>query len=1564
MSDNFNYLPTDIYLFGVEYPTVDGKDSSEYIDVNSVSNITTIDALKNTRLMPRLPIAINLGEDDAALWVSDDLGRLHVLGSSTQKNQKTNMHQPLEIRSPVHKLTQNAYKLSFPEWSMLTELAIGAQGAALPIKKVCVDLVSLLSKLKGYSGEHTLNSLEKKIEYKVTTLKRSQLAPKYREGSLPLTHEQIRYNKWYDSIPENEDIRGFIVPTFSFLAVAFSTEEYADAVVKVRRFDEKNGKHLSLQDEKVITQALLNKTTGSQRPIALFPLASEDFIDGMYTIEVIFDQDLTGDIPVFAANATNVVKQYSKLGTLIKVSYELREYIALSQTTPFGKIAVITGDMISLEESLIYQFPTQFKALQAYRMGEVDSLDNSGSIASMSAALWEVGSKVGASIVNAGINIHQNPSTKHDVIGSLANTFWGQVDKGVLPPAMISALEFSFGVSATAAAYQTLQDLRTAATSSQRAQQIGLKALLSAKVFDREKFFATVIEPIGNGNTGVVAGRATRTWLTGDGSAKSFLSPFVGAGLNSINTVYEIKSLVDKSDQLKFAKEHAKTRKDYFKQVSQDYLNWIPVWQEHLKNGEEILEPIVNALGSNIEFTENIPDNVSEDSAMFIQDHKGAGLRLVFPFDNEEVQATHLSYLSAVNKELTKIPNVVVEVEGHACQNGNSEYNQKLSAQRAFNVASLFSSVDDVRFFGERRVLVDVPNDEIRKDNDKLNINRRVEVRIYLQEFAARIPPSRLGFQAMEQARLAQLNANLNEDAVAKELKLAIFEMIVGLACYAPVIGQAARGYFVAKEGSKVLMSGAQLLDSALFNYYLTSYNELRKNISAIDQLSKETNEILEVLAEIQTHLTEVRFKSSSELIEHLQKNDKPAQELIKRYQRRALALNGLVLLVQKACSGNKKEFSSKWKEFAIDEYINRYIESDGWVLNVELNDNLCNLWLHEVMQRKGQKQIIERYGEEIGAKIIARNSENYLTPRRKDVSGAFNVAFPVQDKLYSRDQRKGLVDFASQFNLEQRKLSERELGFVRLLVAEPHDRSKWITYDEWESERLKARKKVRLSSFHRLKWQIVLRPESLTDMTSSVFGSEISYQRTDGLFNVGGPKFNVMFKPMPLNKFSVDPKGELSSFYEKKSKDSGLLIGCEFEPYFYFGEDVFSGIKPLISEFDLIDYRGHLENLFKGLPTFLLGKTNSKQQVLEEYAKRGGFKNMTYEFTLSGSNYELPLRVDKTPTRNFTSSKQIFVSVDTNHNYKLEGKSGFINNGNTFSEKDLLTLDFVVQSKIHKGPPKAVIDKIKNSEVAINYGGKRQFMEIDSMFTTANELKAFDWTENKPFSIEVLVVGGEHRKDTYALQNLEWQSVPVSLKLSNIHDKEALFGSKTVIGPELSSNLVFVGGLEKSSGKWVLDTTDVLGKQFDETFVEKALSRIDIDDKIEKKAVYIARFEANYKAPNGQEFKGLRPFGYVVSASGQLQETVLKISSLIQRNVEDKKPFKLPDYEVSLRKQYKSVVDLPCFNYSPDPSYKTDKDMYVNWSKLDSEEKKQRLITWIRDPYLATLVEASLLNK
>ncbi|NAX21084.1 hypothetical protein [Vibrio sp. V39_P1S14PM300] len=75
MSNDFKYLPTDIYLFGVDFPNVGDAQNPQYKELHLEKDLTLLEQIKNIRPMSRLPIAINLGEESAALWATDDLGR-------------------------------------------------------------------------------------------------------------------------------------------------------------------------------------------------------------------------------------------------------------------------------------------------------------------------------------------------------------------------------------------------------------------------------------------------------------------------------------------------------------------------------------------------------------------------------------------------------------------------------------------------------------------------------------------------------------------------------------------------------------------------------------------------------------------------------------------------------------------------------------------------------------------------------------------------------------------------------------------------------------------------------------------------------------------------------------------------------------------------------------------------------------------------------------------------------------------------------------------------------------------------------------------------------------------------------------------------------------------------------------------------------------------------------------------------------------------------------------------------------------------------------------------------
>ena len=75
MSNDFKYLPTDVYLFGVDFPNVGDAQNPRYKALNIEKDLTSLEELKKIRPMSRLPIAKNLGDERAALWATGDLGR-------------------------------------------------------------------------------------------------------------------------------------------------------------------------------------------------------------------------------------------------------------------------------------------------------------------------------------------------------------------------------------------------------------------------------------------------------------------------------------------------------------------------------------------------------------------------------------------------------------------------------------------------------------------------------------------------------------------------------------------------------------------------------------------------------------------------------------------------------------------------------------------------------------------------------------------------------------------------------------------------------------------------------------------------------------------------------------------------------------------------------------------------------------------------------------------------------------------------------------------------------------------------------------------------------------------------------------------------------------------------------------------------------------------------------------------------------------------------------------------------------------------------------------------------
>ncbi len=1566
-----NDLGEPIYLFGGYFPVAESGDDKIYPKWNEANDNKKNLELKKVRPLPCLPIAVNIDSESPMLWGSNEFGQLYHLGVGVQVNPSSQSFELLRHCAPIHKLIDSSYKLTFPQLSVLAELA----ASSLNAKTLCQQLTDVVKTIKNKDGK-ALNSLDNNVSFAVTEIAPSQLAAKYEnETGKTLTDAETAYNQWLDGLDTSKPLKGFLLPTFAFCGVVFSTPDYAKAKVSLLRFaGDENG------SEELIGKAIAewDEDSQSKRPCALLPIDPEKFQDGMYTIRVEFILDDIQEMPSFLNDVSDVTKEYDDIGALISVTYELREYISLSQTAAFGKLAVVCGDMISLEESLMYQFPELMTGLQQYKKGEIDKLEAVGTTADMTGAIWEVASKVGVNIAEAGHNIFRDPSSKHDAIGALSKAFWANVDKKNLPDAMIAGTEFLFGVSSTKAAFDTLQEYRQAASAAEKAKLVGSSGLLKNYLFDSSKFIKNVWTPVNEGKYTTLAGKLSRSWYQmGFGSMKAGVTSFGGFGFNLFSTYFAIKDMKDKTAKLKLLKELSDLRSQHFELVAKDYLRMVPVWETQRKTGMEILDALFAPVKDQLTLTDLTTESQrdSADKVSFIQDERGVGLKLLFNFDADKVEeGKNLAYLSKLAEVVKGNPQISIEIEGHACQNGSSQYNYALSEKRANYVAGFFDGIDQSRIsialFGEDKPVVSASGDEINKSNAELKKNRRVEVRIYVSELALRIPPSRSASRAMELSRLAEIKAELNEDTLEKELVLAIYESLIGVACFIPGIALPARGLMLVKEGTKLAISAAKLLDQTLFDSHLNALLDENKKLNQLDKLAKQSHDMLVELSKIDEELGEKNFTSKEALIVHLN-SEGSTKELIKRYKMRALALNGLLQLIAESAQHGKSQFAGKLKEYDIEGYIATYIERDDWQLKSNDFNSLSEVWRQTVNSQTIMKTLEVGKGRAAAAKDMERwdyanGSPGRMGQRQRPTStlGAFNKAFPIQDKLFLRDKQNGMMDFARQLNPFARKIEDYQIGFIRLLVAEPDKPTVWRTYERWFSDKSKLTrylKKPRLSPFHRLKWQVVLWQSAENDMRNNVFQADISYCRKE-CFDVSGPKFKTLFYPMAMSDFSVDCDGDLKAFFEhprnNKTPDEGekRLVATEFEPFYYFGDTLISGVKPLVAESEL-DYRMQLPETGNLIMLAMQYFSNNEDTLLASYAAGGGFRNMDYCFTLSGQNYSFDLSPGKTPTTRITNPTRINVGVHSEHSHKIDDISGFGNVKRTIRESDLLIPEFVTEDEVYKGVPSHVIGKPKAVYLAVHYNNHQKFINERGMdrfkVPASMDAEGFSWSRQSPFKVSVLFISDKHNKDDYEAMGQDWKCVATTLQLA------ITVGNKEQKGPIYRADMKYLGKLSHKEKQWVISADADSLKPND--FVNDALTKINPHDGLSEEkdyVVYSVEFDLDYISLAGNKIRGLKPFGKLLNKDKDtFKDSVLKVAAINHVNTPKAKPFEIPVYQVALS----GKGDLMASPFAQDGKsgvYNVNKDLAERWKNMTPKERRAKVRTWIMQPEYAQLIE------
>lgn len=311
----------------------------------------------------------------------------------------------------------------------------------------------------------------KSAEFALTKILPSQLAPAYKASpESQLTDDQIEYNMWLEEKQKtpHKPIYGFLNHTVTICSVVFTDPLYAGARVRLIS----NAGEESVVDsaanpeweEGVVATLPSDKNNGAERqgdlPCALFYLDSIDATDGIYTIQVEFwERDYLKfhekeglELPESVKQANVKVSKVAKKDDTSPQNlyqYQLREKLIFKPSPGLGKIACVCGDMISLEETIIQQFPTQLPSYAEYATkGLVEknrTKPGMGAISLSGTLMKTAESLMGDFVSLNGPNV---PRSASEVAQTIGLALWESTEKKQLPDFVMTGTAMAAALSA------------------------------------------------------------------------------------------------------------------------------------------------------------------------------------------------------------------------------------------------------------------------------------------------------------------------------------------------------------------------------------------------------------------------------------------------------------------------------------------------------------------------------------------------------------------------------------------------------------------------------------------------------------------------------------------------------------------------------------------------------------------------------------------------------------------------------------------------------------------------------------------------------------------------------------------------------------------------------------------------------------------------------------------------------------------------------------------------------------------------------------------------------------
>ncbi len=1320
------------------------------------------------------------------------------------------------------------------------------------------DAISYLASAKGTAWAEEMVKM-------VSTFKPGEAAQTLKLQSVPF--ENLRrpksvigdkdadrsYRAWYDKLKPGSKIKAFVLAKTRALMVTInkSVEINTDAPLKITM---PNGSY-KVQEWPEQHDANIN--------IAFLFGTKNSLPEGLYKFSIPLKQE------VIDASKSRWNSNIVKTNDMGEPIYELAEMVRFDIKNPAGEFDIVNCDPISVEESLITQYPRFYSHLldQAKSLPQKHEVKNvsgntyeKGDKASISASSkapakgfvdyctsWSVmkgKSQLAANLIATDIETYDKDGEqyngKHNLAWKIGKALHESLEKD---PKVKATLDSVFATKEGVDAWKGFREAR-----KDYLEAISGDGLKPWKEALKEEYFKMPQ------NSADDLAKYEKTISGKIGLPKAGLDLF-GKAINIVDFGTSAHAL-GKDGFLYFNNvlpELSKAKHNY-KYVAQDYF--------HTLKKVEVKQSV--ELSGEFDFDQAVVND---------------------GFRSQVVQQCQL-----ILEAMEKHPDQKVSVAGHTCDIGGFEYNQRLSEDRAQAVVDVLidAGVDQSRVEAQGFAYSDpkAPNDS---DINRAK-NRRVEIKSYVLA-TSDVSASREGIGSLERYRNLTVQQTLGKQD--KELAMAsqATDIALGIMSVIPATAPIAAGIALAKASTGAVISLGAAIDEVFMDNTLSMFLLDQKKQHLMTRESVANQSLIDDLYDG----IDDKGGASSEI------------QWAAQFRVRAEAIAGLVGLMMRAASSSDSEggetYEQRLKKYYIDAYIENFILNDEWVypLNELSILRLDTYWLYAINQMERESDVLGPSGGLLSfglsdnnrlaspqerAKIKTLATQKLKTAEPAAVGGAghygggYMMAYPPQssmrDHLTTQYQKyfpihhfgsDNITEFGETFNPVFSNYSKTNYLHTEIFYKE---NNRWISFAETSKRvrvgRVVKNKPHKITPFTPIKVLIVF------DKNMAAI-APLSFQvnRVDS-FDVEGPIYKELAKELT--------KVDLNALPESVHQHEGK-VGCVFHPFYQLWDRTYLGLKPMAG-------------------STRLGFFSSAQS----YYDWGYMDDMRFQITCQvGENKstksEIPLRSNLDSNGNAileTHFNTIPVGLDIAKRpeeqsllkkYFLESRS------KDFDYPPLYKGDKRVRIAIRVGKDSPYVVPAMNSQGHIFQNeidaGNQYGLEANAAKVVVN---TFDWNTPVEFIFVVSCTKLETKNYQKESNNFyDWKSIPCDVDLYEDATLSDTFTSDTQ-GPKLSKKLIYLGKASRTksmSSQYSFDESQsAKDKDLDLTPIYETLKKADhqslallgwekgIDYKDTERYVFAAHFKCEYETCRGVKVDSIRPFGKgVLENDGSVDEFV-----------------------------------------------------------------------------------------